>query len=629
MIKSEEKYRNIFENAIEGIFQLTPEGHFLAANTALARIFGYGSAALLMMDFANNAGKDFVNLQDRRTLANLIETFGFTENFETQFFRKDGEKIWVSISARTVRDRDGKTIYFEGTVVDVTNKKLAEEALQESEAKYRNVIENFIVGFYVIQNNVFRFVNRRFCEISGYSYEELVDKMSPLAIIHPDDRAVVASNLEKRIRGELDYNESTFRGLRKDGQVILVKGLSNRILYSGHPAVAGTLIDITKERTLETQLRQAQKMEAVGTLAGGVAHDFNNILTAIIGYGRLLQMKMADTDPLKTYVEHILFSSETAANLTRNLLAFSRKQIVELKPVNVGAIIKGTERFLKSLITEDIELTILLPDYDMTIMADTSQMEQVLINLASNANDAMPRGGSLTIEASEIDMKDAFVDGYDYVRPGRYILISVTGTGIGIDEKTRDKIFEPFFTTKELGKGTGLGLSIVHGIIDQHHGYITVNTKPQGGTVFNVYLPVVEVSIEEIKKESPAAEGGTETILIAEDDSQVRDLTKEILKSAGYAVIEAVNGEDAVKRFLEHSDTVKLLLFDVVMPGKNGKEAYDEIRKINPDIKVVFMSGYTGDVIVDKGIVGKEYNFIYKPLFPNDLLLRIREALVK
>ena len=408
---------------------------------------------------------------------------------------------------------------------------------------------------------------------------------------------------------------------------MILKGLSNLLIYNGRPAVAGTIIDITREKTLESQLRQAQKMEAVGTLAGGIAHDFNNILTAIIGYGRLLQMKMAETDPLRTYVAHMLSSSEKAANLTRNLLTFSRKQIVELKPVKVGKIIKGMERLLKSLLTEDIELKIISPDSDITIMADMSQIEQVLLNLASNANDAMPRGGTLTIETKEIELKNIFVDGYDYVEPGQYALISIADTGTGIDEKTRDKIFEPFFTTKEVGKGTGLGLSIVHGIVDQHHGYITVNSKPQGGTVFNIYLPVVKTAIEETEAISPVAEGGTETILVAEDDAQVRGLTTEILNSAGYTVIEAIDGEDAVEKFVEHSDTVELLLLDVVMPRKNGKEAYDEIKKINPDIRVIFMSGYTGDVIISKGIIGKEYDFIQKPLSPNELLLRVREAL--
>ena len=267
------------------------------------------------------------------------------------------------------------------------------------------------------------------------------------------------------------------------------------------------------------------------------------------------------------------------------------------------------------------------PDSDITIMADMSQIEQILLNLASNANDAMPRGGTLTIETKEIEMKNIFVDGYDYVEPGQYAFISVADTGTGIDEKTRNKIFEPFFTTKEVGKGTGLGLSIVHGIVDQHHGYITVDSKPQGGTVFNIYLPVVKAVIEETEAISPAVEGGTETILVAEDDEQVRSLTVEILNSAGYTVIEAIDGEDAIEKFVEHSDTVELLLLDVVMPRKNGKEAYDEIKKTNPDIRVIFMSGYTGDVIIGKGIIEKEYDFIQKPLSPNELLLRVRKAL--
>jgi CheY-like chemotaxis protein len=226
-------------------------------------------------------------------------------------------------------------------------------------------------------------------------------------------------------------------------------------------------------------------------------------------------------------------------------------------------------------------------------------------------------------------MKDMVVDGYNYVEPGQYAFISITDTGTGIDEKTRNKIFEPFFTTKEVGKGTGLGLSIVHGIVDQHHGYITVNSKPQAGTVFNIYLPAVKAAVEEAEPLSPSVEGGTETILVAEDDRQVRDLTVEILHSAGYTVIEAVNGEDAVRRFLEHTDTVKLLLLDVVMPRKNGREAYEEIKKTSPDMRVIFMSGYTGDVIIGKGIIEKEYDFIQKPLSPNELLLRVKGVLSK
>jgi PAS domain S-box-containing protein len=570
----------------------------------------------------------YVNPEDRQVLIDRVETYGSVKGFETRHVRKDGKIVWVSINIRAVRDESGRTIYLEGTITDITERKFAEEALQESEAKYRNVVDHLLVGFYIMQDYRFCFVNRRFCEMSGYSYDELVNKeISPLDLVHDDDKEFIGELIVKRLAGEMDHEGSVYKGMTKDGQVMILKGISNLMIYNGRPAIAGGLIDITREITLESQLRQAQKMEAVGTLAGGIAHDFNNILTAIIGYGRLLQMKMAETDPLRTYVAHILSSSETAANLTRNLLTFSRKQIVELKPVTVGIIIKGMERLLKSLLTEDIELKIISPDSDVTIMADMSQIEQVLLNLASNANDAMPRGGTLTIETKEIELKNILVDDYDSVEPGQYALISIADTGAGIDEKIRDKIFEPFFTTKEVGKGTGLGLSIVHGIVDQHHGYITVKSKPRGGTVFHIYLPVVKTAIEETETIFPAAEGGTETILVAEDDAQVRGLTTEILNSAGYTIIEAIDGEDAVKKFVEHNDTVELLLLDVVMPRKNGKEAYDEIKKINPDIRVIFMSGYTGDVIISKGIIGKECDFIQKPLSPNELLIHVRETL--
>lgn len=626
--KSEEKYRNIFENAVEGIFQTTPEGQFLSVNPAFVRIFDFDSPEELIASTAGTIEALYANLEDRRIMIDIIKVRSSAEGFETQFIRKNGKKIWVSINSQAIRDKNNKTVYYEGTIMDITNRKLAEEALQESEAKYRNVVDHLIVGFYIVQDNRYCFVNRRFCEMSGYSYDELVDKaVSPLDLIHDDDKKLIAGLEVKRLSGETDYTGSVYKGVKKDGQIMIVKGLSNLIIYNGHPAVAGTVIDITRETTLESQLRQAQKMEAVGTLAGGIAHDFNNILTAIIGYGRLLQMKMAETDPLRTYVAHMLSSSETAANLTRNLLTFSRKQIVELKPIKVGKIVKGMERLLKSLLTEDIELKIISPDPDITIMADMSQIEQVLLNLASNANDAMPRGGTLAIETKEVNQKNIFVDGYHYIESGQYAFISVADTGTGIDERTRSKIFEPFFTTKEVGKGTGLGLSIVHGIVDQHHGYITVDSTLQGGTVFSIYLPAIKAAVEDIEALSPVVEGGTETILVAEDDAQVRSLTTEILNSAGYTVLEAIDGEDAVEKFIKHSDTVDLLLLDVVMPRKNGKEAHDEIKKINPDVRVIFMSGYTEDVIIGKGIIEKEYAFIQKPLSPNELLLRVKEAL--
>ncbi len=626
--KSEEKYRNIFENAVEGIFQMNPQGQFLSINPSLAGLFGFESPEDVMMNAADEHRWLFANSEDIQALLQLIETRGSAENFELRYSRKDGRKIWTSVNVRAVRDSNGMTAYYEGSVTDITNRKVAEESLIESEAKYRNVVDHLIVGFYITQDNVFRFVNRRFCEMSGYSFHELVDNgMQPSDLIHAEDKKRVEELMRNRLTGKVEYTGTTFRAIRKDGQIVILKGMSSLLMYDGRPAIAGTVVDITREQTLESQLRQAQKMEAIGTLAGGVAHDFNNILTAIIGYGKLLEMKMGRSDPLKAYVSHILTSSERAANLTRNLLTFSRKQVIELKPADLNKIVAGIARLLKSLLTEDVELKIISSGHEIAIMADVSQIEQILLNLASNANDAMPNGGMLTIETKEIVAEDSAIEGYEHVKPGRYAVIIVRDTGTGIDKDARNKIFEPFFTTKEVGKGTGLGLSIVHGVVEQHHGYITVNTEPGHGTVFSVYIPVIESAADEAEILKTPFKGGTETILVAEDDLLVRGLASEILQSAGYTVIEAHDGVDAVTKFGEHGDTVKLLLLDVVMPKSNGKEAYEKIRKKKPDIKAIFMSGYTGDVIIDKGLGESGYNFIQKPLSPDTLLLRIRELL--
>ena len=510
---------------------------------------------------------------------------------------------------------------------DITERKRTEEALYESEEKYRNVVEHSLAGVYIVQDNLFRFVNKRWCEMLGYTYEEAVDTFGPIDTAYPEDKKIVEENIRRRLTGEADHIEYDFRTVRKDGKVLNVKVLGSLTIYKGRTAVTGNIIDITREKTLESQLLQAQKMEAIGTLAGGIAHDFNNILTAVIGYGRLLQMKMDDTDPLKAYVAHILSSSEKAANLIKNLLVFSRKQAIELKPMKTSKIVNSVEKLLKSLLTEDIELKVILSGADITVMADTSQMIQVLLNLATNARDAMPKGGRLTIETKEVELTNTFIQNHDYDEPDRYALISVTDIGVGMDPKTKDKIFEPFFTTKEVGRGTGLGLSIVYGIIKQHRGHITVYSEPQMGTTFHIYLPVVKTAIEEKEALFPVAKGGTEMILVAEDNEQVRNLIREIFSNAGYTIVEAIDGKDAVKKFTRHNDTIALLFLDVVMPGKNGREAYDEIKKVRPDIKVIFTSGYTGDVVIDKGILEREYDFIPKPLSSNELLLKVREVL--
>jgi len=433
--------------------------------------------------------------------------------------------------------------------------------------------------------------------------------------------------VRKRLADETARIEYDLKAIRKDGRIVTLKALGSTTVYNGRPAAMVSVIDITKEKVLETQLFQAQKMEAIGTLAGGIAHDFNNILTAIIGYGNLLQMQMGKDDPLRVYVGHMLSSSEKAANLTQNLLAFSRRQIIELKPIKINTILDSMERLLRRLLTEDIELKLIPSEKNVTVMADISQMDQILLNLATNARDAMPHGGKLTIELREVELNRTFLQQHGYGEPGLYALISVADTGFGMNAKTVEKIFEPFFTTKEVGKGTGLGLSIVYGIVKQHHGYITVYSEPEVGTSFNIYIPSVKAAAQEKDVKSPAVEGGTETILVAEDEAMVRNLTKTILSQAGYTVIEATDGENAVEKFMENKDAIALAFLDVVMPRKNGKEAYEEMRRVKADLKVLFTSGYTGDVVIDKGILEKEYNFIQKPIVPDDLLSKIRTIL--
>jgi nitrogen-specific signal transduction histidine kinase/ActR/RegA family two-component response regulator len=391
----------------------------------------------------------------------------------------------------------------------------------------------------------------------------------------------------------------------------------------------GTVENITDRKHLESQLLQAQKMEAIGTLAGGIAHDFNNILSALIGYGNLLHMKMDNDDPLKIYVGHMLAASEKAVNLTHSLLTFSRKQAIKLQPQKVGAMIRAIEKILLRLLTEDIELNVTTSDTDITVLADVTQIDQVLLNLATNARDAMPHGGTLRIETGEAEINQEFAKSYGYGEPGRYALISISDTGTGMDEKTRQKLFEPFFTTKEVGKGTGLGLSIVYGIVKQHNGYINVASEPGKGTTFQIYLPVVKTTTEERKLASITAEGGTETILIAEDNHDLRKLLVEVLNEKGYTTIPATDGEVALALFMEHKNTIDLLMLDVVMPKMNGKEVFDEVRKGRPDVKVLFTSGYTGDVVLDKGVYDDAVDFIQKPVSPNELLVKIREVLNK
>lgn len=511
----------------------------------------------------------------------------------------------------------------------------AEESLRKSEERYKLLVQSVTDYIYTVTVEKGQPVASSHgpgcLGVTGYRPEEYeADPDLWYRMVYEEDRNTVIDQGGRLLSGEV-VKPVEHRIVHKDGTIRWVRNTPVPH-YDGHNnliAYDGLISDITERKKLEEQLRHVQKMEVVGTLTGGIAHDFNNIISAIMGYANVLRMKMKDDDPLLHNIEQILASTERAANLTRSLLAFSRKQIISLKPVNINSIIKHIEKLLKTLIGEDIEFRAELSGRKLTVMADRGQIEQVLINLATNARDAMQNGGVMAIEAKQVELGREYVEKHGYGEPGGYAVVSFTDTGTGIDEKTRERIFDPFFTTKEAGKGTGLGLSIVYGIVKQHGGYIDVESEPGKGTRFDIYLPLAKsCEIEEKKKTTvPLPEKGVETILLAEDDLELRGITRSILEEFGYKVIEAVNGEDAIKRFIENKGGIELLLLDGVMPKKNGVEVYEEIRKIKPDMKALLLSGYTGDFLHDKGIIEGGLNFISKPVSPQELMKKIREVI--
>jgi two-component system, cell cycle sensor histidine kinase and response regulator CckA len=624
LLESEERYRTLIEHSNDAI-TIVGKGIHIYVNQKFLEMFGYDEPE----EVVGKPPSILTHPDDRQEL----KQYGIRREqgaqvptrYERRGVRKDGTVIFFEVSVASTIYR-GETVTL-AILRDITERKRAEEAVQESEVKYRNVIENSLVGFYIVQDNLFRFVSKRWCEISGYTREEAVDKFGPLDSVIPEDRKLVEENLRKRLTGEADHLEYEFRIIRKDGKTIAVKVLGSGIVYNGRAAATGTIIDITKERTLEAQLRQAQKMEAIGTLAGGIAHDFNNLLTVLSGYGTLLQNGIDKTNPLRMYVDQIVSASMKAANLTQGLLAFSRQQPITLTPTDLNSLVKGTEKLLKRLLTEDITLqTVLTPD-NITVLADGTQIDQILFNLATNARDAMPKGGTLTIETSLVNWDSESVRIQGFGKEGRYVLLSVSDTGRGMDEATKEKIFDPFFTTKEVGKGTGLGLSTVYGIVKQHRGYVAVYSEKGKGTSFHIYLPARAAR----QQEEPSAErikGGSERILLAEDDQPVRTLIRDILTAYGYTVIEAEDGADAIEKFNADRD-IEMVILDSVMPKKNGREVCDAISKQKPGIKVLFTSGYTRDVILDKGIEDNQVDFISKPLSPPTLLRKVRDLLDK
>ncbi len=551
--------------------------------------------------------------------------------FESRHRAKDGRIYPVDVSSNYF-EYMGRGYIF-GTARDITERKQAEEALQESQAFVKKVLNTVDEGFIVVDRD-FKIIsaNRAYCKFSGADAEQVTGRPC-YEVSHHIERPCFKSGEDCPVEQVFRTGKSAIAShshRHNDGLVHFVELKAFPILSTAGTVISAieTITDVTEKKRLEDQLHHAQKLESLGTLAGGVAHDFNNILNVIVGYSSMMEMHLSNDDPNMPYLREILAASERATHLTQALLIFSRKQRAVMKPLSINTLIEGMKKMMLRLIGEDIETCFSLAPENLMVVGDYGQLEQVLMNFATNARDAMPDGGTLSIETRPYTVDSEFIRVHGYGQPGEYVMISVADTGVGIDKKTQEKIFEPFFTTKGVGKGTGLGLSIVYGIVKQHHGYVNCYSEPGSGTTFKVYFPVIKEEMIELE-ESEKAEiiGGDETILVADDDESIRRLVRELLEKFGYTVIDATDGADAVRKFIDHRERVDLVLLDVIMPRKSGREAFDEIKSIEPDAKILFMSGYTEDIIQRKRIIEDNQMLLQKPVKPKELMDKIREIL--
>src|SRR6266446_2347384 len=596
-----------------------------ALSSALYRIAEKASAAQdLQQFFAAIHG-----IVDELTVPPPLQWLGVPLKVNQHIF---GALVLKSYSRNTrfrERDKDVLTLISQQLAAAIDRKR-NEQALRRSEIRYRSLVQTAVYGIYRSSlEGKFLDVNPALIGMLGYNDALEVLALDPQKDVFVDPAEYARLVDEFRRTGRMDGFEVRWK--RKDGATITVR-ISGRAVAGGDEpsdVLEAIAEDITERRVLEDQFRQSQKMEAVGRLAGGIAHDFNNLLMVISGYTEVLMYHLSPGHPLHAKAEAIQQASDRATTLTRQLLAFSRKQLLELKVIDVNAIVTDMERLLRPLIGEDIELTTSLTPSIGCTRADAGQLEQVIMNLVVNAKDAMPNGGKICIRTASVTLDDSYRPENTFIKHGPYVMISVSDTGQGMDRETQARIFEPFFTTKEKGKGTGLGLSTVYGIIKQSGGYVFPQSEPGAGTTFYIYLPRVEESPEEMApaKSQENEKGGCGTVLLVEDEASVRELVRETLAARGYKVLEAENGESGLRVADAHGDGIDILITDVVMPGMGGRELAKRLLQIRPNLAVLYLSGYTEDTILHQGALGPCTAFLQKPFTLQNLARKVREVL--
>ncbi len=614
---AEQRYRLLYERSLAGVLRTTLDGRILDCNLACARIFGYATCEEFI---ASPITDRYFHPEDRNTFMAILQRVKCLTSYEQCLRRKDGSKVWLLGGANLVDGRGGARTVNEETFVDITEGKNAEETFRK--AFNANPEPITIAAF---PEGRFIDVNDSFLRVTGYAREEVIGRTSKELNFwaRPEDRVTFVEKL--KTQGSVRDLEITFR--TKSGEIREAVDSAETIDVGGQECAIAIFRDVTERKSLEKQLRQTQKMEAVGQLSGGIAHDFNNLLGVIIGYSEILEQRLPPDDPLLKECLQIKKAGQSAASLTRQLLAFSRQQVLDPKVLDLNGIVLNVQKMLRRLIGEHIELKTNLDPALGCVKADQSQIEQVILNLAVNARDAMPQGGKLLIETAKVELDEDYARRHPPQEPGAYVLLSVADTGIGMDAETQARIFEPFFTTKEIGKGTGLGLSTVYGVVRQSGGHIWVYSELGLGTTFKIYLPCAGQPARVQQPPAAPAESlrGSETILLVEDEEALRGLARSLLEDSGYTVLEAELPEAAIETALQHSGKIHVLLTDLVMPGMTGKDLAAKLAPTRPEMKVVFMSGYTS--FTHAGLADSEIALLTKPFTREKLLRKLRETL--
>ena len=621
--ESEERFRSLVENSTVGIYRTTPDGHVIMANPALVKMIGYDS----FKDLASrNLEEKGVEPQyARRTFRERMEREGEIRGLEAAWTRTDGSVIFIRESARAIRNQDGSVQYYDGIVEDITEHKRVDAERIRMVTAIEQAAEAVMITD--AQGEV-QYVNPAFTAITGYSRSEILGK-NPRALQSGEQDAAFYEKMWRALRaGRVWHGEVIDRG--KDGSlykeemtITPVRDETGEVTH-----FIAIMRDITAQKRLEEQFRQAQKMEAVGRLAAGVAHDFNNLLTIINGYSELMIERLPAQDAMRASATEIRDAGLRAAGLTRQLLAFSRQQVFTPQVLDLNTVVGNLQKMLGRLVGEDIEMTFIQGEALSPVRADPGQIEQVVMNLVVNSRDAMPKGGKLTIETRNAEVDKTIARSHYPMPAGSYVMLAVTDTGCGMDKTIQSRIFEPFFTTKDRDKGTGLGLATVYGIVKQSGGFIWVYSEPGHGATFKIYMPVVEeVSRTSGIEEAAARAVGSETVLLSEDDDKVRSLARIVLETRGYKVLETRNGQEALLLGGEYKRPIHLLLTDVVMPGTGGRELGERLATIHRETKILYMSGYTDDTVVRHGMLESGAAFLQKPFTPEALAQKVREVL--